>query len=154
MHSKSHAFVAAVFVLSSCRTPVAYRFQAASVLDEPDVKTEISLDPIEHRRISVRITNTSDQVIQVSWRRVTLVDQRGTVTMPQPSLDLGWVKPGETQVAELTPFSLPDCAPDADAYQGMRFALYLPMVVRSEPRVLTQVFTAQVSHTLPAGEAR
>lgn len=151
MTSKLKAVLAVSSLILSCRTPAAYRFQASSALDEADVKTNVSLEPAGPGRIWVRVSNGTDQLVQVDWRQVTLVDPHGTVTMPRPSVDLGWVKPGEVQVAELTPLSLPDSAPDADAYQGMHFTLRLPMVIHSEPTVRTHVLTTQVSQV---GEAR
>lgn len=145
MPLKPISLIALCCLVASCQTPVAYRFQVATAADEPDVKTELAFDPTGRRGISVRLTNQTDQVIQVNWRQVTLVDQRGTVTTPRPTVDLGWVKPGETQVAELSPFSLPEGGPEAHQYEGRHFTLRLPMVIRNEPRSLTFVMTTQVS---------
>jgi hypothetical protein len=141
-------------LLLGCATPYEYSFRPASpaaaagfrpgeraVIEDADLRAEILLDPTT-QAILLELTNKTDQVLQVGWTRITMTCSDGSTTTPRPEVDLGWIPPGATQPARLVSFVLPRAGDRAAAYQGKRFELAVPVVVRRETRTYRYSFTA------------
>ncbi len=120
------------------------------VLEDGDVSLAVELDPTNRHGIALRVTNKTERVLQVNWRSVTLRDPSGAVIRPRPEVDVGWVEPGQTLSTVLSPFSLPSGGLAAHAYEGERFELTVPTVVRSEPKSYVWAFVASVADVDPA----
>jgi hypothetical protein len=145
------------FAYVGCATPYAYSFHIEKqgarlvakpsereVLDDADVRVEIAVDPTGARAILLDLTNKTDQVLQVEWAQITMRRSDGSLTSPRPQLDLGWILPGSTLSTRLVPFALPPTGSQAASYQGNRFELVVPMIVRREPRVYRYSFAVTV----------
>ena len=146
-----------VLALASCATPYAYRFslekqRAVSserpdgrvVVDDADVRAALLLDPTGERAVLLSLTNKTDQLVQVEWTRISIADSGGSPITLHPDVELGWIAPGATASARLIPFALPLSGDAAARYQGRRFELVIPMIVRTEPEVFHYAFVAQV----------
>ncbi len=59
---------------------------------------------------------------------------RARPTTLRPAVDLGWIQPGATASARLFPLALPNKGSAAAAYEGQRFELDVPVIVRREAR--------------------
>ena len=114
------------------------------VLDDADVRAEIAVDPSGARAILLDLTNKTDQVLQVEWAQITMRRSDGSSTSPRPQLDLGWIQPGATVSARLVPFALPPSGSQVASYQGSRFELTVPMIVRREPKLYRYSFSVTV----------
>jgi hypothetical protein len=149
--------ILAFAALASCATPYAYRFnlekqRAVSserpdgrvVVDDADVRAALLLDPTGARAVLLSLTNKTDQLAQVEWTRISIADSGGGPIPLRPDVELGWIPPGGTVSARLIPFALPPSGDAAARYQGRRFELAIPMIVRTEPRVFQYAFVAQV----------
>jgi hypothetical protein len=99
-------------------------------LEDSDMKAEILVDPTSFQAVLLNITNKTDQVLGVAWDQVTMINPDGVASPIKPDGQLGWVQPGTKVVARLVPFSLPSQGPAASAYDGSKFVLDVPMVVR------------------------
>ena len=148
---------AALFVLTSCATPYAYRFDPidASAAPDPaaagcprrndaDVRAELRIDPTGERAIFMTVTNQTDQVLQVEWKKLTMTRADGLVTTLRPDADLGWIEPSQKQLARLIPFALPPAGDAALTLDGQRFQLEVPMIVRRERRTYCYGLLAHV----------
>jgi hypothetical protein len=140
-----------------CATPYAYSFRLENqearpaaqpeqrdVAADADVRAEILVDPTGARAILLDLTNKTDQVLQVEWGQITMIRSDGSSTSPRPHVDLGWIPPGATINARLVPFALPPAGNQAASYQGSRFELLVPMIVRREPKLYRYSFTVDV----------
>jgi len=140
-----------------CATAYAYSFHLENqgarpaatpsereVLDDADVRAEIAVDPTGARAILLDLTNKTDQVLQVEWAQITMTGSDGSSTSPRPHVDLGWILPGATMSARLVPFALPPSGDRAAGYQGSRFELVVPMIVRREPKSYRYSFVVDV----------
>jgi hypothetical protein len=140
-----------------CATPYAYSFHLENqgarpaakpsereVLEDADVRAEIAVDPTGARAILLDLTNKTDQVLQVAWAQITMRRSDGSSTSPRPQLDVGWIRPGSTLSTRLVPFALPPAGSQAASYQGNRFELVVPMLVRREPRLYRYSFSVTV----------
>jgi hypothetical protein len=140
-----------------CATPYAYSFrldtqearpaakpEQRDVAADADVRAEILVDPTGARAILLDLTNKTDQVLQVDWGKITMTRSDGSSTSPRPHVDLGWIPPGATINARLVPFALPPAGDRAASYQGSRFELLVPMIVRREPKLYRYSFTVDV----------
>jgi hypothetical protein len=154
------ALCAALFILTSCATPYAYRFDrldanAAGVSatagcqmpSDADVRVELRLDPTGERAIFIEVANQTDQVLQVEWTKLTMTRADGLVTTLRPDADLGWIEPDQKQSARLIPFPLPPSGDAARALDGQRFQLQIPMIVRRERKTYCYGFLAHVLET-------
>jgi hypothetical protein len=146
-----------LLVSMGCATPYAYSFHLENqdarasakpnqpdVLDDADVRAEIVVDPTGARAIILDLTNKTDQVLQVEWGQITMIRSDGSSTSPRPHVDLGWILPGATVNARLVPFALPPSGDQAASYQGSRFELVVPMIVRREPKLYRYSFAVSV----------
>jgi len=140
-----------------CAAPYAYSFRLVNqdarssakpnqrdMLDDAEVRAEILVDPTDARAILLDLTNKTDQVLQVEWDQITMIRSDGSSTSPRPHEDLGWVLPGATVNARLVPFALPPTGDQAASYQGSRFELLVPMIVRREPKLYRYSFAVNV----------
>lgn len=139
----------------SCAPPYAYSFHLEGarsaakpnereMLDDADLRTEISVDPTGARAILLDLTNKTDQVLQVEWTQITMKRSDGSSTSLRPLVDLGWILPGATTHTRLVPFALPPSGDEASSYQGKRFELVVPMIVRREPKLYRYSFSVTV----------
>ena len=138
-----------------CATSYAYRFEPASggdssaapghdglvVLDDAAVLAEVQMS---EDAVDLRLTNRTDDVLQVAWSKVVLERGNGTRTALHPEADLGWAPAGATLATRLVPFVLPRSGSRAAGYEGRLLALVVPVVVRHEPRVLRFELIAHV----------
>ena len=137
-----------------CATPYAYSFHLQNqgarpvakpnqreVLDDADVRAEIFVDPTGARAVLLDLTNKTDQVLQVEWAQITMKRSDGSSTSLRPDVDLGWILPGATVSTRLVPFALPLSGDQAASYQGSRFELVVPMIVRRESKLYRYSFT-------------
>ena len=140
-----------------CATPYTYSFRLDTQEARPSaqpgqrdvaadayVRAEILVDPTGARAILLDLTNKTDQVLQVEWGKITMTRSDGSSTSPRPHVDLGWILPGATANARLVPFALPPTGDRAANYQGSRFELVIPMIVRREPKLYRYSFTVSV----------
>lgn len=152
-------FLALGLLLASvgCGLPYAYSFHLDNrgahpaakpsereVLDDADVRAEILVDPTGARAVLLDLTNETDQVLQVEWAQITMTGSDGSSTSLRPHVDLGWILPGATMSARLVPFALPPSGDRAAGYQGSRFELLIPMIVRREPKLYRYSFAVDV----------
>jgi len=158
--SRLLTLLAALFVLTSCATPYGYQFNRldSSTTSDPaaakcqmredaNVHAELRLDPTSERAIFITVTNQTDQVLQVDWAKLTMTRTDGLATTLRPDADLGWIEPGQKQLARLIPFALPASGDAALALDGQRFRLEVPMVVRRERKTYCYDFLAHVQET-------
>ena len=149
--------VLAVMVSTACATPYAYTFHLVDgdaerpptgsgrqVLEDPDVRSELLVDPTVERAIFLGVTNKTEQVLQVQWAKVTATRSDGLRTTLRPDVDLGWIRPSETQLARLVPFALPPSGDAALTLEGQRLELEVPMIVRRELRRYRYTFQVHV----------
>ncbi len=140
---------------AGCFSPVVYRFHLVrdqptsaplpeGTFEDADISVTFAIDATAGRHIAMTVTNKTEQNLQVNWRQLTLREPNGAVLTPRPQVDLGWLAPGATQRATLSPFSLPATTQNAHSYEGQRFELRVPITVRNEPRAYTAAFIAQV----------
>ncbi len=138
------AALAALLMLSGCATSYAFQFERTDVPTDSDVTFEATLDPLLSRAISLTVHNLTQEPIEVGWTRVAVRAPDGTETRLRPDEDLGWVAPGQTLTAQLSPFTLPGAGEPAHALDGQRFELTIPLTVHNEPRMIHSQFTAHV----------
>jgi hypothetical protein len=152
--------LALLFVLTSCATPYAYRFDrldgsavgnpaaaGCQASEDADVRVDLRVDPTGARAIFMEVANQTDQVLQVEWTKLTMTRADGLVTTLRPDADLGWIKPGDKQRARLIPFALPASGGMALALDGLHFQLQVPMLIRRERKTYCYDFLAHVLET-------
>jgi hypothetical protein len=117
------------------------------MIEDADVKAEILVDATT-QAILLNVTNKTDQVLQVGWGDISLTRGAATPTATsttlRPDMDLGWLQPGANVVARLFPMALPRSGDAAAAYEGLRFELSVPMVVRREAKTYHYALAAHV----------
>lgn len=141
---------------AGCATPYAYEFHVtdrdvrppakpggAEAIEDADLRAEIFVDATGGA-ILLNLTNKTDQVLQIEWAAITLTRDDGRVTDLRPDVDLGWLQPQATVAARLVAIALPHSGSDAAAYQGRRFQLNVPAVVRRQSRLYHYALTAHV----------
>jgi hypothetical protein len=151
--------LAVVILIAStaCATPYAYSFRLVDdgaqamatpagqeVVEDSDIRAELLIDPTGQRAILLNVTNKTEQILQIQWANVTATRSDGLKTTLRPDVDLGWIKPGEKQVARLIPFVLPPSGDAALTLEGQRVALELPMIVRRELKRYRYTFSVHV----------
>jgi hypothetical protein len=149
--------LSALFAAAGCAAPYAYSFQLESpdahpaaklgekqVLEDADVKACFLIDPTGARAIYLDLTNKTDQVVQVEWAKIAMTRSDESFTTPRPEVDLGWIAPGATLSTRLVPFALPPSGGQAASYQGQRFVLAVPMIVRRESKIYRYSFAVSV----------
>ena len=94
--------------------------------------------------VLLELTNKTDQVLQIQWAGITLTRSDGRVTSLRPDVDLGWIQPHATVTARLFAIALPRSGSKAAAYEGQRFHLNLPAVVRREQKLYHYALSAHV----------
>ncbi|HLK92035.1 MAG TPA: hypothetical protein VKZ18_19240 [Polyangia bacterium] len=155
---KATAALGLVALLASagCAVPYAYDFHltapsarapaspgGAETTEDADLRAEIFVD-VAAGALSLKLTNKTDQVLQIDWAAITLTRDRASVTGLRPDVDLGWLQPGATVAARLVVIALPHSGPEAVAYEGRRFQLNVPAVVRRQSTVYHYALTAHV----------
>jgi hypothetical protein len=132
-----------MLVAAGCAPRYAYTFSRAEIVDDPDVHAEIIVDPAADS-VALELTNKTDQVLQVAWAETSIVGKGGRATNLRPDVDLGWIRPGTTVAARLFPLALPRSGSAAAAYEGQRFDLSVPMIVRRESKQFHYALVAHV----------
>ena len=146
----------ALLASAGCATPYAYDFHlsdpgvrppaspgGAEAIEDADLRAEIFVD-VAAGAILLNVTNKTDQVLQIEWAAITLTRGDGGVANLRPDVDLGWLQPQATVAARLVVVALPHAGAEAAAYEGRRFQLNLPAVVRRQPKVYRYTLTAHV----------
>ena len=131
-----------LLAFAGCASQYAYDFHLTPVEDQ-DVSAEILVD-VAAAAVLLEITNKTDEVLQVEWAATTLTRGDGKVTSLRPDVDLGWIQPHATVATRLVAIALPRSGSKAAAYEGQRFQLNLPAVVRREQRVYHYALSAHV----------
>jgi len=108
-------------------------FRGADTLEDADVKLEVRPDPTDFRAIEFDITNRTDAPLTIDWRAIVLVDPQHKQTTLAPQAMLGPIEPGARKHALVGPFVLPSLGGDARQYDGGKFELVIPAVVRGQP---------------------
>jgi len=140
--------VALGFVLlafAGCATQYAYDFHLTdpATVEDHDVSAQIRIDVVA-AAVLLELTNKTDEVLEVEWAAITLTRSDGTVTSLRPDVDLGWIQPHATVATRLFAIALPRSGRKAAAYEGQRFDLNLPAVVRREPKLYHYTLSAHV----------
>lgn len=156
--TKTMAALGLVALLAStgCATPYVYDFHltdpgvrppailgGAEAIEDADVTAEIFVD-VAAGAVLLNVTNKTDQVLQIQWAAITLTSGDGSVTSLRPNVDLGWLQPQATVVARLFAIALPHSGSEATAYEGRRFQLNVPAVVRRQSKLYHYALTAHV----------
>ena len=121
----------------------AVNLGGAEMVEDADVRAEILVD-VAAAAVLLDFTNKTDEVLQVEWAAITLTRSDGRVTSLRPDVDLGWIQPHATVAARLFVIALPRSGSKAAAYEGQRFQLNLPAVVRREQRLYHYALSAHV----------
>jgi hypothetical protein len=135
--------IVALLASAGCATPYAYDFHLTAPTEDADVGAEILVD-VAAGALRLDITNKTDELLQVEWAAITLTRSDGRVTSLRPDVDLGWIQPHATLAARLFAIALPRSGSEATAYEGQRFQLNLPAVVRREPKIYHYALSAHV----------
>ncbi len=150
--------LALAVVLAGCASHYGYTFHVTDpgaragapggpeTLEDADVKADVLVDP-KAEAIVLTLTNKTDQILAVEWNdiRLTRTDGRvSAVTTLRPDTDLGWIQPGANLVARLLPLALPRSGDAAAAYEGRRFDLQVPLIVRRETKLYHYSLVAHV----------
>jgi len=103
--------------------------------EDGDVKAEILVDPTTFQAVAFDVTNKSDRTLEVQWASIVMLAPDGTQMPLRPDQQLGFIDPGQKTASRLIPFSLPPSGGAAAAYDGTKFELDVPMVVRGAPKL-------------------
>jgi hypothetical protein len=125
-----------------CASQYAYTFHVNEPVEDNDLKAAIVVDTVADD-VTLELTNKTDAVLQVDWASTAITGKRGRVSQLRPDVDLGWIRPGATVTARLFPLALPRKGDEAAAYEGQRFDLMVPVIVRRESK---QYHYALVAH--------
>ena len=128
---------------AGCATQYAYAFRVDEPPADPNLEARIAVDTISDD-IALELTNKTDQVLQVEWADIAITGAKGRVSRLRPDVDLGWIQPGATVEAKLFPLALPRSGDAAAAYEGQRFLLSVPVIVRREATVYHYSLVAHV----------
>jgi hypothetical protein len=129
-------------LFASCATPYAYRFEPVGPPTDPDLELSAALDPSTGREIVLSVHNLTPQPLQVDWAKIAVVTSDAPKMALRPETDLGWVEPGATLVARLSPFILPGAGAEAKALDGHLFTVEVPVTVLETPRLVRCPFVA------------
>jgi len=132
---------------SGCATRYAYRFDLERPEEAGDVDAvaAAAADPTGARLITLTVTNRTAAPLAVDWTRISVMGPDGRARALRPDTDLGWVPAGATQIARLSPFTLPEYGDEALAHEGARFVLEVPMRPNGELKVYRIHFGAHVA---------
>ena len=128
---------------AGCASHYAYAFHVDEPAADPNLEARIAVDTVSDD-IALELTNKTDQVLQVEWADIALTGAKGHVARLRPDADLGWIQPGATIEARLFPLALPREGDAAAAYEGQRFDLSVPVIVRREATVYHYSLVAHV----------
>lgn len=136
-------------VLTGCATASTYAYnfdldepgaqndQRAGQLDaieDADVRTDVVVDPTIWKSILLEVTNKTNQDLVVMWQDVRIISPDGGQRPIRSCASQNQIKSGARIVAHLMTFSLPAQDPAAQAYNGARYDLIVPMMVLGQPR--------------------
>jgi hypothetical protein len=146
----------ALLASAGCAIPYAYDFHltdprvrppatpgGAEAIEDATLRAEVFVD-VAAGVVLLNLTNRTDQVLQIDWAGITLTRSDGNVTSLRPDVDLGWLQPQATVAARLVVIALPHSGPEAAAYEGRRFQLNVPAIVRRQATVYHYALTAHV----------
>lgn len=106
------------------------------VLEDPDLRAELLVDPTSFQAILLMITNTTAEPMTVHWGRISIIGPDRVARPLQPDIRLGRIEPYTKVRARLIPFELPDLGTAAAGYDNAQFELVVPLEVRNQPRDL------------------
>jgi hypothetical protein len=148
------ATVALAAAAAACSKPYTYRFELTDpgavpaaaaggrdTFEDDSLKAEIQ---IAGGAIGLELTNKTDDLLQVEWNKISVARGDGQTTMPRPTVDLGWIRPGQRAAAQLVPLVFPRTGADAAAYEGRHLELDVPVILRREPKTYRFHFVAHV----------
>ena len=145
-----------LLAFAGCASPYAYDFHltdpgvhpamkpgGAERVEDQDVSAGILVD-VPAAAVLLEITNKTDEVLQVEWAAITLTLNDGRVTSLRPDVDVGWIQPHATNATRLCAIALPRSGSKAAAYEGQRFRLNVPAVVRRQRKLYHYALSAHV----------
>lgn len=106
------------------------------VLEDPDVKAELLVDPTSFQAILLILTNRTPEPITVSWHQITVIGPDRVARTLRPDEPVGRIDPYTKARARLIPFELPDVGGAAAAFDNQAFELVVPLVARGKTRDL------------------
>jgi hypothetical protein len=104
------------------------------VLENPDLKAEILVDPTSFQSILLIITNTTSEPLSVEWHQIAVIGPDRVERPLRPDVGVGRIEPFTKARARLIPFELPDMGNAAASFDGQAFELVVPLVVRGQPK--------------------
>jgi hypothetical protein len=106
------------------------------VLEDPDLRAELLVDPTSFQAILLIITNTTPEPLVVQWQRISIIGPDRVARWLQPDVRLGRVEPYTKARARLIPFELPEVGNAAASFDNQTFELVVPLEVKGQPRDL------------------
>jgi hypothetical protein len=104
------------------------------VIEDPDLRAELLVDPTSFQAILLMITNTTAEPMVVHWHRISVIGPDRVSRPLQPDVRVGRIEPYTKVRARLIPFELPDVGSAAASFDNQPFELVVPLEVRGQPR--------------------
>jgi hypothetical protein len=114
------------------------------ILEDGDIRAEWLLDPTSFQAMVVHLTNKTEVPLQLAWNDLILIGPDGTEAPLRAEGRVEPVESGATVVVRLVPFTLPGFGPGAPAYDGSRFEVVVPVLVRGMQRAYRYHFVTHV----------
>jgi len=104
------------------------------VLEDPDLRAEVLVDPTSFQSILLIITNLTPEPMTVQWHQIAVIGPDRIARPLRPDVGIGRIEPYTKARARLIPFELPDVGNAAEGYDKQPFELVVPLQVRGQPR--------------------
>ena len=104
------------------------------VLEDPDLRAEILVDPTSFQSILVIITNLTPEPMMLQWQGIAVIGPDRVARSLRPDVRVDRIEPYTKERLRLIPFELPDVGNAAAGYDQQAFELVVPLQVRGQPR--------------------
>lgn len=104
------------------------------VLEDPDLRAEILVDPTSFQAILLIITNLTAEPMMVQWNEISVIGPDRVARPLRPDVGVGRIEPYTKQRVRLIPFELPDVGTAASGYDQQPFELVVPLEVKGQYR--------------------
>ena len=104
------------------------------VLEDPDLRAEILVDPTSFQAILLIITNLTPEPMMVQWHQIAVIGPDRIARPLRPDVGAGRIEPYTKQRVRLIPFELPDVGNAAAGYDQQPFELVVPLQVKGQFR--------------------
>ena len=104
------------------------------VLEAPDLRAEILVDPTSFQAILLIITNLTPEPMMVQWHQIAVIGPDRIARPLRPDVGVGRIEPYTKQRVRLIPFELPDVGNAAAGYDQQPFELVVPLQVKGQFR--------------------